>query len=51
MYGTWFAISGLVAAKKTYSNCLAIRKATDFFSKFNAMTVVGERVTSTAQTR
>ncbi|XP_052300701.1 beta-amyrin synthase 1-like isoform X2 [Citrus sinensis] len=32
-YGTWFAISGLVAAKKTYSNCLAIRKATEFFLK------------------
>ncbi|GAY67623.1 hypothetical protein CUMW_258050 [Citrus unshiu] len=44
-------VHGLVAAKKTYSNCLAIRKATDFFSKFNAMTVVGERVTITAQTR
>ncbi|KAH9716426.1 Camelliol C synthase [Citrus sinensis] len=32
-YGTWFAISGLVTAKKTYSNCLAIRKATDFLLK------------------
>ncbi|KAL9459827.1 hypothetical protein AB3S75_003102 [Citrus x aurantiifolia] len=32
-YGAWFAISGLVAAKKTYSNCLAIRKATDFLLK------------------
>ncbi|KAJ4718761.1 Terpene cyclase/mutase family member [Melia azedarach] len=33
MYGTWFAIKGLVAAKKTYSNCLAIRKAVDFLLK------------------
>ncbi|KDO43821.1 hypothetical protein CISIN_1g0264851mg, partial [Citrus sinensis] len=32
-YAAWFAISGLVAAKKTYSNCLAIRKATDFLLK------------------
>ncbi|GAY61019.1 hypothetical protein CUMW_206580 [Citrus unshiu] len=30
IYSTWWAISGLVAAEKTYSNCLAIRKATDF---------------------
>lgn len=30
IYSTWWAISGLVAAEKTYSNCLAIRKATEF---------------------
>ncbi|KAL9459821.1 hypothetical protein AB3S75_003096 [Citrus x aurantiifolia] len=30
IYSTWWAISGLVAAEKTYSNCLPIRKATDF---------------------
>ncbi|KAL9459824.1 hypothetical protein AB3S75_003099 [Citrus x aurantiifolia] len=33
LYGMWFAISELAAAKKTYSNCLAIRKATEFLLK------------------
>ncbi|KAJ0008417.1 hypothetical protein Pint_30747 [Pistacia integerrima] len=33
IYGTWFAIEGLTAAGKTYDNCLAIRKATDFLLK------------------
>nr|WQY91010.1 OSC1 [Euphorbia humifusa] len=29
-YGTWFAVGGLAAAGKTYSNCAAIRRAVDF---------------------
>ncbi|XP_058743524.1 mixed-amyrin synthase-like isoform X2 [Vicia villosa] len=29
-YGSWFALSGLVAAGKTYDNCFAIRKAVNF---------------------
>lgn len=30
IYGTWFALGGLAAAGKTYSNCLAVRKGVDF---------------------
>lgn len=30
IYGTWFALEGLAAAGKTYSNCLAVRKGVDF---------------------
>lgn len=30
IYGTTFAIGGLVAAGKTYNNSLSIRKAVDF---------------------
>uniref|UniRef100_A0A7N0VMZ7 Squalene cyclase C-terminal domain-containing protein n=1 Tax=Kalanchoe fedtschenkoi TaxID=63787 RepID=A0A7N0VMZ7_KALFE len=30
MSGAWFALSGLAAAGKTYSNCSAIRKGVDF---------------------
>nr|AWK97869.1 OSC5 [Tripterygium wilfordii] len=29
-YGTWFAVKGLVAAGRTYQNCISIRKACDF---------------------
>ncbi|CAL5195637.1 unnamed protein product [Lathyrus oleraceus] len=29
-YGSWFALSGLEAAGKTYDNCAAIRKAVEF---------------------
>ena len=29
-YGAWFAVGGLVAAGKSYSNCVAIRKAVKF---------------------
>ncbi|GMP83835.1 hypothetical protein CsSME_00037616 [Camellia sinensis var. sinensis] len=29
-YGTWFALGGLVAAGKTYNNCVAIRKGVEF---------------------
>ncbi|KAH9620532.1 hypothetical protein KSS87_008076 [Heliosperma pusillum] len=29
-YGTWFALGGLTAAGKSYSNCEAIRKGVDF---------------------
>lgn len=29
-YAGWFGIKGLVAAGRTYNNCLAIRKACDF---------------------
>ncbi|KAK9281096.1 hypothetical protein L1049_003989 [Liquidambar formosana] len=32
-YGTWFALGGLEAAGKTYSNCPTIRKAVDFLLK------------------
>ncbi|XP_038711569.1 beta-amyrin synthase-like isoform X1 [Tripterygium wilfordii] len=30
IYATWFALSGLAAAGKTYNNCLAVRKGVDF---------------------
>ncbi|MED6198111.1 Beta-amyrin synthase [Stylosanthes scabra] len=30
IYGTWFALGGLVASGKTYANCPAIRKAVNF---------------------
>lgn len=30
LYGTMFAQGGLVAAGKTYNNCVAIRRAVDF---------------------
>ena len=30
VYGTWFALSGLAAAGKSYENCSAIRKGVDF---------------------
>ena len=30
IYGTWFALGGLAAAGKTYSNCLAVRKGVGF---------------------
>lgn len=29
-YGTWFGVSGLVAAGNKYENCLSVRKACDF---------------------
>ncbi|KAJ8760087.1 hypothetical protein K2173_010943 [Erythroxylum novogranatense] len=29
-YGAWFALMGLTAAGKTYTNCLAVRKGVDF---------------------
>ena len=29
-YATWFSLRGLVAASKTYHNCLAVGKAADF---------------------
>ncbi|KAK7389441.1 hypothetical protein VNO78_24480 [Psophocarpus tetragonolobus] len=29
-YGSWFALGGLAAAGKTYTNCVAIRKAVQF---------------------
>ncbi|KAI8571528.1 hypothetical protein RHMOL_Rhmol01G0126800 [Rhododendron molle] len=29
-YGTWFALGGLAAAGKTYSNCAAVRKGVQF---------------------
>jgi cycloartenol synthase len=29
-HGTWYAVRGLVAAGRTFKNCLAIRKACDF---------------------
>lgn len=32
-YGTFFALGGLVAAGKTYTNCAAIRKAVKFLLK------------------
>ncbi|KAL4366723.1 hypothetical protein GQ457_05G033890 [Hibiscus cannabinus] len=32
-YGTWFALLGLKAAGKKYSNCLAIRKGVEFLLK------------------
>ncbi|KAI4353671.1 hypothetical protein L6164_002603 [Bauhinia variegata] len=30
IYGTWFALNGLAAAGKNYSNCLAMRRGVDF---------------------
>ncbi|KAK6941196.1 Squalene cyclase, C-terminal [Dillenia turbinata] len=30
LYGTWFAVEGLVACGKTYRNCAALRKACQF---------------------
>ncbi|XVF86435.1 hypothetical protein PTKIN_Ptkin18bG0040000 [Pterospermum kingtungense] len=33
IYGTWFALAGLVAAGKTYNNCVAIRKGVGFLLK------------------
>jgi squalene cyclase len=30
IYATWFALSGLAAAGKTYKSCLAVRKGVDF---------------------
>ncbi|KAG4909077.1 hypothetical protein JHK87_055193 [Glycine soja] len=30
IYGTWFALRGLAAVGKTYTNCAAIRKAVKF---------------------
>ncbi|WCJ37176.1 Lupeol synthase [Euphorbia peplus] len=33
IYGTWFALVGLSAAGKTYSNCPAVRKGVDFLLK------------------
>uniref|UniRef100_A0A803M778 Terpene cyclase/mutase family member n=1 Tax=Chenopodium quinoa TaxID=63459 RepID=A0A803M778_CHEQI len=30
IYGTWFALGGLVAAGKTYYNCAAVRKGVEF---------------------
>nr|QYO90092.1 beta-amyrin synthase [Sicyos edulis] len=32
-YGAWFALGGLVAAGKTFSNCAAIRKGVNFLLK------------------
>ncbi|KAL9684595.1 hypothetical protein QQ045_022036 [Rhodiola kirilowii] len=32
-YGAWFALGGLAAAGKTYSNCAAIRKGAEFLLK------------------
>ncbi|PNX57092.1 cycloartenol synthase-like protein, partial [Trifolium pratense] len=29
-YGTWFGVKGLIAAGKSFSNCLSIRKACEF---------------------
>ncbi|CAA0838927.1 Camelliol C synthase [Striga hermonthica] len=35
-YGAWFAIRGLTAAGRNYSNCTAIRKGVDFLLKCQA---------------
>jgi len=32
-YSSWFALGGLVAAGKTYTNCVTIRKAVKFLLK------------------